>query len=88
MATKEVGITKDGDQEEGAESGNNQAPHKVVDEDEWYFLHTIRHNYDHGHSLKFKCSLCNSFYVIVAKGRTYIICTDNIILIHLMICDK
>ncbi len=42
----------------------------------------------HGHGLKFKCSLCNIFiYVIVAKGRTYIICTDNILLIYLMIID-
>ncbi len=35
----------------------------------------------------FKCSLCNILCVIVVKGRTCIICTDNILLIHLIIFD-
>ncbi len=77
-------------QEEGAESGNgaNQAPNKVVDEVDWeqdcYLLHTIGLDYDHGHGLKFKCSLCNIFicYCCSRKNIHY-----NILLVHLMIFD-
>ncbi len=58
---------------EGAQSGNgtHQVPNKVVDEEDWgqdcYFLHTIGHEYDHEHGLKFKCSLCNIFYMLLLQ---------------------
>ncbi len=76
------------------ECGNrtNQVPHKVVGEEHWQqdscILHTIGQDYDHGHGLKFKCSLCNIFYMLLLqKAETYITYTDNILLIHLMIFD-
>ncbi len=64
---------RDSGQEEGAESvnGTHQVPNKVVDEEDWeqdcYFLHTIRYDYDHGHGLKFKCSLCNMLMLLLQK---------------------
>ncbi len=66
---------RDSDQDEGAESGNgtHQVPNKVVDEENWeedvYFLHIIGHDYDHGHGLKFKCSLCNIFICYCCKRK-------------------
>ncbi len=66
---------RDSGQEEGTESGNgtHQVPHKVVDEEDWeqdcYFLHTIGQYYDHGHGLKFKCSLCNIFICYCCKRK-------------------
>ncbi len=61
--------------EEGAEFGNvtHQVLNKVVDEEDWeqdcYFLHTIGHDYDHGHCLKYKCSLCNIFICYCCKKK-------------------
>ncbi len=68
---------RDSGQEKGAESGNgtHQVPNKVVDEDyceqNCYFLHTIGQDYDHGHGLKFKCSLCNIFICCKRKNIYY-----------------
>ncbi len=53
-------------------------PHKVVDEEDWeqdcYFLQTIGQNYDNGHSLKFKCPLCNIFFICYCCKRKNIHC--------------
>ncbi len=68
---------RDSGQEEGAEYGNatNQAPNKVVDEEDWkqdcYFLHTIGHDYKHGHGLKFKGSLYNIFYMLLLQKEEH-----------------
>ncbi len=67
---------KDSGQEEGAESGNGThlVPHKLVDEEDsehdCYFLHTSGQDYDHQHGLKFKCSLCNIFYLLLLQKGT------------------
>ncbi len=62
---------RDSVQEERTESGNgtHQVPNKVVDEEDWeqdcYVLHTIGQDYHHGHGLKFKCSFCDIFYMLL-----------------------
>ncbi len=74
----------DSGQEEGVESGNgtHQAPNKLVDEADWekdcYFMHTIGHDYDHEHGLKFKCSLCNIFYMLLLQKKEHTLYAQTI----------
>ncbi len=50
-------------------------PNKVVDEEDWeqgcYFLHTIGQHYEHRHGLKFKCSICNIFYMLLLQNEEH-----------------
>ncbi len=67
---------RDSGHEEGAESeyGTHQVPNNVVDEQDWeqtYFLHTIGQDYDNGYGLKFKCSLCKMFFMLLLQKEEH-----------------